>query len=253
MADSNIKQFRIPITDMPPIASVTEGYSIRYRVISEDRNRISHWSPVYLIVPDFTFIPGSIHFASGSQVATFTWDSVPILKQITEVQNINNKQLTSDIATLTTDEAHYLSVEDWVTISGVDSIFNGTYKISSITTNTFSYYKDNGNIVSTPVTPKGTYATNSLIRTATQYDVWVRWDRGGNNGDWLYKERISANTISLPQPSTYTVNGAVQSQPPNRVSIEVYLIGQPIERGNGVPLASGTPILKMYQLLNQTI
>lgn len=253
MSDANIKQLRIPIEDMPPIASITEGYSVRYRVISEDRNRLSHWSPVYLIVPDFTCIPGTIHFASASQVATFTWDSILMLKELTTVQNINNKQLTSDIATLTTDQAHYLSVEDWVTITGVDSTFNGTYKISSITTNTFSYYKDSGNVVSTIVNPKGTYGTNAVIRTAAQYDIWVRWDRGGGNGDWLYKERVSANTISLPHPSFYTVNGAVQSQAPNRVSIEVYLVGQPIERGNGIPLESGTPILKMYQLLNETI
>ena len=252
MADPNIKQFRVPPSEMPPINSITQGYSVRYRIISEDRNRNSHWSPVYLIEPDYTFVPGSIHFASGSQVATFTWDSVPILKETTSVQNINNKSLSSDIATLTTDTAHYMSVGDWVTVSGVDSVFNGTYKISSLTTNTFSYYKNNGNIVSTPVSPKGTYGDNSLIRTATQYDIWVRWDRN-NGGDWLYKERLSSNTISMPHPSTYTINGAVQSQPPNRVSLEVYLVGQPIERGDGIPLASNSPILKMYQLLNQTI
>ena len=252
MSDSNIKQFRIPINDLPPLASVTEGYSLKYRIISEDRNRVSHWSPIYLVVPDFIYVPQSINFTSANQIATFTWDSVPILKEVTSVQNINNKSLSSDIATLTTDAAHYMSVGDWVTVSGVDSTFNGTYKISSITTDTFSYYKDSGNVVSTPVTPKGTYATNSFIRTASQYDIWVRWDRN-DGGDWIYKERISSNTISMPHPSTYTINGAIQPQSPNRVSIEVYLVGQPIQRGNGVPLASGTPILKMYQLLNETI
>ncbi len=252
MADQNTKQFRVPLVDLPPIASETEGYSIRYRVISEDRNRTSHWSPVYLVVPDFTYVPALINYSSGGQVATFIWDSVPILKKITTVQNINNKQLTSDLATLTTDEAHYMSVGDWVTVSGVDSTFNGTYKISTTTNNTFSYYKDHGNVVSTPVSPKGIYESNSLIRTATQYDIWIRWDRN-DSGDWLYKERISSNAISLPHPPSYTINGAIQPQPPNRVSIEVYLIGQPIQRGNGVPLQSGAPFLKMYQLLNQTI
>lgn len=252
MADAGIKKYRQAPANLPPISSIDEGYTIRYRIISEDRNRISHWSPVYLVVPDFTYVVGSIHFASGSQVATFTWDAVPILKDTSTVQTIENKQLTSDIATLTTNGAHYMSVGDWVTVEGVDSTFNGTYKISAVTTDTFSYYVNHGNVVSTPVSPYGTYKTNSLIRTALQYDVWVRWDRN-NGGDWLYKERIQSPVISLPHASTYTINGAIQPQAPNRVSIEVYLVGEPVERGNGVPLASGTPFLKMYQLLNQTI
>jgi uncharacterized protein (DUF2141 family) len=47
MADANIKKLRILKSSLPPIDHDTEKYNIRYRIISEDRNRVSHWSPIY--------------------------------------------------------------------------------------------------------------------------------------------------------------------------------------------------------------
>jgi hypothetical protein len=249
MADAGIKQYRQSFASLPPISSITEGYSLRYRIISEDRNRVSHWSPVYLVIPNYTYVSGDIQFNSSNQIASITWDPVIVLKDTSTTTDITNKQLTSDLATLTTTDAHYMSVDDWVTVEEVDSTFNGTYKINAVTTNTFSYYKDHGNIVSTPVSPAGTYKTNSLIRNATGYDIWLRWDRN-DGGDWVYKERVQTTSISYPHPSFYTINGVVQPQPPNRLSIEIYLIGYPIEREDGAP---GTPFLKVYRMLNETI
>jgi hypothetical protein len=251
-ADSGIKKAKVLVADIPPISSETEGYSLRYRVVSEDKNRVSHWSPLYLIKPEHTFVPGSIKFSSGNQVANVTWDAITILKDTATVQQINNKVLSSDIATLTTSGAHYMKTGDWVTISGVDSTFNGTYQLTSVTANTFSYYKDTGNVSSTVVTPLGTYKTNSIIRKASEYDIWVRWDRN-DGGDWVYKERITSTSISFPNASTYTINNVIQASAPNRLSIEIFLKGFPISRGDGVPLASGTPFLKVYRLLNETI
>jgi hypothetical protein len=47
MPDSNIKKLRILKSSLPPVDHDTEKYNIRYRVISEDRNRTSHWSPIF--------------------------------------------------------------------------------------------------------------------------------------------------------------------------------------------------------------
>ena len=47
MADANIKKTRILKSSLPPIDSDTLKYNTRYRVISEDKNRTSHWSPIY--------------------------------------------------------------------------------------------------------------------------------------------------------------------------------------------------------------
>jgi hypothetical protein len=176
MANETIKKFKVPLTDMPPISSITEGYDLRYRVISSDKNRTSHWSPVYLIQPDYTFTPGVIAFNKAGSIASLVWDSVSINK-----------------------------------IDGANTYF---------------------------------------IRKESQYDFWVRWDRGGSNGDWLYKERLSTTSLSIPVPSTYTVSGVVQPSPPNRMSVEVYLPGYPIQRSDG---AAGTPFLKVYRLLNETV
>lgn len=45
MADPGIKKATVKKQDLPPVNS-SNGYLVRYRVISEDRNRYSHWSPI---------------------------------------------------------------------------------------------------------------------------------------------------------------------------------------------------------------
>ena len=47
MVDTNIKKLRILKSSLPPIDHDTLKYNLRYRLISDDRNRNSHWSPIY--------------------------------------------------------------------------------------------------------------------------------------------------------------------------------------------------------------
>lgn len=68
---------------------------------------------------------------------------------------ITNKELTSNVATLTTASSHGLTTGDIVWVEGVDSTFNSTtstYTITSATSNTFSYTKAATNVASTAVT-----------------------------------------------------------------------------------------------------
>lgn len=78
MSDRSIKKVIIPKSQLPPINGTLEQYVVRYRVISEDRNRISHWSPQYFVSPtplvaerlknvDIDILPDSI-VASWSDV-----------------------------------------------------------------------------------------------------------------------------------------------------------------------------------------
>lgn len=54
--------------------------------------------------------------------------------------SITNMQLSSNIATLTTSQAHGFLAGEYVTITGVDTSFNGTFLILSVpTTTTFCY------------------------------------------------------------------------------------------------------------------
>ncbi len=47
MAESIIKKVVIKKEDLPAFNGVTREYSVRYRIVSEDKNRASHWSPYY--------------------------------------------------------------------------------------------------------------------------------------------------------------------------------------------------------------
>jgi hypothetical protein len=72
MADANIKKLRILKSYLPPVDHDTEKYNLRYRVISEDRNRTSHWSPIYN--SDGTNVIGTSGALSISQeIITAVW------------------------------------------------------------------------------------------------------------------------------------------------------------------------------------
>ena len=56
-----------------------------------------------------------------------------------QTYNITNKALTSNVATLTTSATHTLTVGQTVSVTGVDATFNGTFVVTAVTSNTFSY------------------------------------------------------------------------------------------------------------------
>jgi hypothetical protein len=86
MANEIIKKARILENRLPAINSITEGYEIRYRVISEDKNRTSHWSPIFLVKPEYTYVPGTIHHTKAGDVSTVAWNSVEIKKGTTLIK-----------------------------------------------------------------------------------------------------------------------------------------------------------------------
>ena len=151
MADANIKKTRILKSSLPPVDFDTLKYNTRYRVISEDKNRTSHWSPIVTLDPEYIYVPGNITIVS-SGITTVAWDTV-------------------------------------------------TIKIGT-----------------------------QVIRQAKDYDVWVKWSRAAGTGDYNYVQRISGNSINLVHPNVFYINGIVQAQAPNRVTVEVYLKGEPITR-----------------------
>jgi hypothetical protein len=97
--------------------------------------------------------------------------------------SINNKALTSNVATLTTTVAHGLSVGMQITITGVDATFNGEYRITGVpTTTTFTYAKTASNVASTAVSPVGTGVADIIhfidYNTGTDYPVHAICDDG---------------------------------------------------------------------------
>jgi hypothetical protein len=97
--------------------------------------------------------------------------------------SINNKALTSNVATLTTTAVHGLSVGMQITITGVDATFNGEYRITGVpTTTTFTYAKVASNVASTAVSPVGTGVADVIhyidYISGTDYPVHAICDDG---------------------------------------------------------------------------
>lgn len=99
--------------------------------------------------------------------------------------SINNKALTSNVATLTTTAVHGLSTGMEITITGVDATFNGTYRITGVpTTTTFTYAKVTSDVASTAVSPVGTGVADIIhfidYISGTDYPVHAICDDGVN-------------------------------------------------------------------------
>lgn len=74
---------------------------------------------------------------------------------LTEVATVTNKALTANVATLTTASAHGRGVGESITVSGVDSTFNGTYTtIAGTTGSTIKYARTATDVTSAAATGK---------------------------------------------------------------------------------------------------
>ena len=92
---------------------------------------------------------------------------------------ITNKELTSNVATLTAAN-HGFAVGFEVDISGVDATFNGTYTITAVTTNTFSYARTASNVASQAATGTASSELEHFVdyNSGTDYPVYAMTDDG---------------------------------------------------------------------------
>jgi len=92
---------------------------------------------------------------------------------------ITNKALTSNVATLTAAN-HGFAVGFSVTVAGVDATFNGTYTITAVTTNTFSYAKTASDVPSASATGTATSDVEHFVdyNSGTDYPVYAFCDDG---------------------------------------------------------------------------
>jgi hypothetical protein len=78
MADV-IKKAVVLESNLPPVNTQTEGYSVRYRIVSEDRNRSSHWSPIYNLKTNYTLdTPGLLAVEKNASHVLLIWNPVGI-------------------------------------------------------------------------------------------------------------------------------------------------------------------------------
>lgn len=74
--DVGIKKVIIPKSKLPGFFGENKKYILRYRFISEDKNRTSHWSPVYKIIAEDTpeEILNSIIIDTNNKVINLAWE-----------------------------------------------------------------------------------------------------------------------------------------------------------------------------------
>ena len=88
----------------------------------------------------------------------FSWKTVNVVKAyVSTINNVEivNKLSTGGKATLQTSASHNLEIGDWVTVSGVDSTFNGTYEVTDTPTPTTFKYVKAGEVATAAVVPSG--------------------------------------------------------------------------------------------------
>jgi hypothetical protein len=76
---ATIKKIVIPKSDLPGFLGAEEQYIVRYRIVSEDKNRVSAWSPQHKVskaaVP--ANILNSISVNLDSRVISLVWQPQP--------------------------------------------------------------------------------------------------------------------------------------------------------------------------------
>jgi len=112
---------------------------------------------------------------------------------------ITNRTLNTNVATLTTSTTHALTVGTIVDISGINSTFNGTYTVTAVTSNTFSYAKTASNVTSTSSSGTATYYTS--VSTATVASAtrtrWSAWTKNASDGIWNLVSNLSTKPDTL--------------------------------------------------------
>jgi hypothetical protein len=71
--NSKIKKVIIPKSSLPEISGIGQDYVVRYRIVSEDKNRYSYWSQKYRVsIPNTTTVPFSVTKSNSTITAVWT-------------------------------------------------------------------------------------------------------------------------------------------------------------------------------------
>lgn len=184
MADN--KKVSISLSSLPPMTTDNK-YLVRYRIVSDDKNRTSQWSPTYKIS-----VPYITHAVTGISAS-------------------------GTIVTYTTATNHNLVVGDIVSISDTDPTkysYIDVTVVAPVTSNTFSIAStDTGSYVSGGRVNRGTEIRKSVSvssKTATlswtlpstiynkSFDVYIRTMTGspGVWGEYKYYKTVTEGSCT---------------------------------------------------------
>lgn len=86
------KKIIIPRESLPAPDTQNGYYQIRYRIVSDDRNRISAWTPIFTVDPELIYtVSGSMSVNKASGIVSATWPEVTVKKGSTgKAENLGN-------------------------------------------------------------------------------------------------------------------------------------------------------------------
>jgi hypothetical protein len=112
-------------------------------------------------------------FAAADVGASIWGAGIPVADHIVSVipavaaATVNNKALTTNVATLTTAAVHGLTAGQVVVVAGVDATFNGTWLIASVpTTTTFTYAVTHADVGTAAATGTATGISTAILAVA---------------------------------------------------------------------------------------
>jgi len=122
---------------------------------------------------------------------------------------ITNKQITSNVATITTSASHGFVVNQTVIITGVDDTFNGSYVIDTVSSTQFTFTKTAADVASTAVGP--TARVNDVIVSVSAYSVSaniVTLVTSTQSTQFAAKDTLIVSGVSAAIDGTYEVRGS---------------------------------------------
>lgn len=76
MADLGIKQVTIYRSELPPVDANSLTYNLRYRITSENKNRVSAWSNIVSVpAPAITIINFTVSIDNAGKIVQSVWDA----------------------------------------------------------------------------------------------------------------------------------------------------------------------------------
>jgi hypothetical protein len=131
MADLGIKKTTIYKKDLGKVGNSNE-YILRYRIISEDKNRTSHWSPTYAIpATEITQIAGAVQVLENA--VTVVWATPTNTTAYDIFVGFDGQPLTwratSSVNSYSFLKTGTVSVEVQIQVEGINRTVNDALKI----------------------------------------------------------------------------------------------------------------------------
>lgn len=129
-----------------------------------------------------------------------------------DIKFVTSKSLTGNVATLTTLNSHGIVVGESVTVSNVDSTFNGTYTVSAVTESSFSYLKTASNIALSETKIN----LSKFARSGTTVTITTATNHGFSNGNQVLIQGLGDGSLNgyftitaVPAANRFTYTSSV--------------------------------------------